>query len=104
LDIELNFFLYSKLEESFKRIHEWEKSALAPYLTKIVQIFHRNGKSFNQSIKAQELKAHAIFNKIAGQIETVSFHATPLSRASFVATALKKTRSYFKKLLDAFTN
>jgi hypothetical protein len=104
LDIELNLFLFSKLEEAFKRIHEWEKSALAPYLTKIVQIFHRNGKSFNQSIKAQEVKAHAIFNKIAGQIETVSFHATPLSGASFVAKALKKTRSYFKKLLYAFTN
>jgi hypothetical protein len=100
LNIELNAYLFERLEQAFNRIHEWEKDALPPYVKEIMRIFQTESNSFNKQIKFQEEKAHRIFNRITGQIDSSSSQATPLRRASFAGQAFKEIRLFLKKALS----
>lgn len=102
LNIELNAYLFERIQQAFNRIHEWEKDALAPYIKEIMRIFQTESNSFNKLIKIQEEKAHAIFNGIAGQIEGASSQAASLCRVSLAAKVFKEMRSYLKKRCDDF--
>jgi glycosyltransferase involved in cell wall biosynthesis len=97
LNIELNAYLFKRLEEAFARIHEWEKDALAPYLKEIFELFQKEAKPFKILINKQEKQAHAIFNKLAGFAGDLPADSIEFAESSFGKKVFKKLKSFFRQ-------
>jgi hypothetical protein len=96
LDIELNRAVSNGIEKSLKIIHEWEKDALAPYLKKISKIYFQSSAPFDHWLQSQEKQAIAIFEKIAGPINTLVLGDQKNGNKSIWNTIYLKLRGFLK--------